>query len=257
MSVPEVVVHRDPLSLADAVAARLVTHIVEAQAARDVAHVVITGGGIGTAVLSSVGTSPARDAVDWSRVHVWWGDERFLPTGDPDRNETLAREALLDVVPVRHVHAVPGPDRVDTVLVSAQAYAEELARYAEPEAGTRVPGFDVLLLGVGEDAHVASLFPGSPGLQESERTVVPVTGSPKPPPVRVSLTVPAICAACEVWLVAAGGGKAPAVRLALDERAGAAQVPAAAVRGRRRTLWFLDEEAAAQLPPGLEPRASP
>src|ERR1700759_3301696 len=112
MSVPEVLVHRDATLLAQAVAARLVTRLVDAVAARSTASVVLTGGGIGTKILSELAAAPARDAVDWRRLDIWWGDERFLPAGDPDRNETGARSALLDHVdadPAR-VHPMPGPD---------------------------------------------------------------------------------------------------------------------------------------------------
>jgi 6-phosphogluconolactonase/Glucosamine-6-phosphate isomerase/deaminase len=100
MSVPEVIVHRDASLLAQAVAARLVTRLVDAVAARGTASVVLTGGGIGTRVLAEAAATPARDAVDWRHLDIWWGDERFLPTGDPERNETGARSALLDHVDV-------------------------------------------------------------------------------------------------------------------------------------------------------------
>ena len=98
---PGVVVHRDKQLLADAAAARLVTALVDAQASRGRAHVVLTGGSMGSAILASLGRSPARDAIDWRQLDVWWGDERFLPAGDPERNETQARAALLDAVPPR------------------------------------------------------------------------------------------------------------------------------------------------------------
>src|SRR5690606_8345376 len=96
MTQPIVVVHRDATVLADAVAARLITRLVDVQAARDSASVVLTGGGVGVATLAAIAESPARAAVDWSRLDVWWGDERYLPPGHADRNETQAREALLD-----------------------------------------------------------------------------------------------------------------------------------------------------------------
>ncbi len=110
-----------------------------------------------------------------------------------------------------------------------------------------MPAFDVLLLGVGPDGHVASLFPGLPGVNATDRTVVGVTGSPKPPPLRVSLTLPAIDAAREVWFVAAGAEKAEAIARALADGAVADEVPASAPHGRDRTLWLLDEAAAARL----------
>ncbi len=252
-STPEVVVHANAELLAQSVAARLVTRLVDVQASRGSASVVLTGGGIGTASLAALASAPARDAIDWSRLDIWWGDERFLPTGHPERNETGARQALLDHVPVdpTRVHPMPasdGPDG-DDVEAAARRYAAELAAARRPEDHGPVPSFDVLLLGVGPDCHVASLFPGLPAVYD-ERPVVAVHGAPKPPPTRISLTFPAIQAAREVWLLVAGEEKAPAVRLALSG-AGHVQVPAAGARGRQRTLWLLDQAAAAQLPSDL------
>lgn len=257
MSAPTVVTHRDPTLLARAVAARLVTRLVDVQSAGGEASLVLTGGGIGIACLAELRDSPARDAVDWTLVDVWWGDERFLPTGDPERNETQARAALLDHVDLdpERVHPVPSADAVPDPETAAERYAAELLRAARPEDHGPVPQFDVLLLGMGPDGHTASLFPESPSVYD-ERPVVGVRGAPKPPPNRVSLTLAAINAARDVWIVVAGEDKAPAVSLALSG-AGPLQVPAAGVRGRQRTLWVLDAAAAAKLPAGLNRIASP
>ncbi|HEY8371602.1 MAG TPA: 6-phosphogluconolactonase [Pseudonocardiaceae bacterium] len=251
MSRPQVVVHSTPELLAAAVAARLVTKLVDVQAARGSASLVLTGGRTGVAVLEQLRATPARDAVDWSRVDLYWGDERFLPAGHPDRNETQAREALLDHVQVdpERVHPMaPSDGRFgDDPEAAAAAYAELLARAARPEDHGPVPAFDVCLLGVGEEGHTASIFPTSPAVYETERTVVAVRGCPKPPPTRVSLTLPAIRASSEVWLLTTGAAKAAAVAMALGG-AGEVQVPAAGARGRRRTLWLLDRAAAAKVP---------
>jgi 6-phosphogluconolactonase len=258
VSVPEVVVHRDAVVLAEAIAARLVTRLVDAQASQGHAHLVITGGTIGTALLASVRDSTARDAVDWAHLDVWWGDERFVPDGDPDRNEDGARAALLDHVPIpaAQVHPIPGSSAASTPEEAADLYAKALAGGLDADSRTGLPAFDVLLLGIGPDAHVASLFPENPAVHETEHTAVAVHGSPKPPPTRVSLTFRAIRSAHEVWIVAAGAEKATAVRLALDSHAGPLQVPASAARGQRRTLFLIDEAAASQLPKGLDRIAS-
>jgi 6-phosphogluconolactonase len=260
VSAPQLVVHRDKELMAQAAAARLITKIVDAQAARGSASVVLTGGRNGNALLAALGTSPARDAIDWPRLDLWWGDERFLPEGDPERNITQAREALLDSVPVdpKRVHAMPASDGVygSDVDAAAAAYAAELAAAAGPEDHGPVPSFDVLTLGVGPDTHVASLFPELPAVRETDRTVVGVHGAPKPPPTRISLTLPAIRSAREVWLLAAGEDKAKAVAIGLSG-AGEVQAPAAGARGRSRTLWLLDAAAASQLPRDLYPPASP
>ncbi|MFF0476014.1 6-phosphogluconolactonase [Streptomyces sp. NPDC004284] len=259
MSAPQLVVHRDKELMAEAAAARLITRIVDAQAARGSASVVLTGGRNGNGLLAALGSAPARDAIDWSRLDLWWGDERFLPEGDPERNVTQAREALLDRVPLdpARVHAMPASDGPygGDVDAAAAAYAAELAAAAGPGDHGGVPTFDVLMLGVGPDTHVASLFPESPAVRETERTVVGVHGAPKPPPVRVSLTLPAIRAAKEVWLLAAGEDKAKAAAIALSG-AGEVQAPAAGAHGRSRTLWLLDAAAASELPRSLYPPAS-
>lgn len=259
MSPPTVLVHRDATVLAKAVAARLVTRLVDVQSARGTGSVVLTGGGVGTAVLRELAASGAREAIDWRNLDVWWGDERFLPSGHPERNETSARAALLDHVDVdpARVHPMPASDGPagDDPEAAAGLYAAELRTCARPEDHGPVPSFDVLMLGIGPDGHVASLFPGMPALYD-ERPVVAVRGAPKPPPTRISLTLPSIQAAKEVWLIAAGEEKARAVRLGLSD-AGPVQVPAAGARGRQRTLFLLDRAAASQLPPGIERIASP
>ncbi|WP_407317917.1 6-phosphogluconolactonase [Isoptericola halotolerans] len=251
MSTRLVVVHPDASVLAEAAAARLLTRVLDVQSVRSPVHVVLTGGTVGIKTLAAVAASPLRTAVDWSGVHLWWGDERFLPAGDPDRNETQAREALIDDLvassglPERHVHAVPahgaGPGEATTPEEAAAAYADELASFA-PD-GRDVPPFDVLLLGMGPDGHVASLFPEHPALGASG-TVVGVHGSPKPPPERVSLTFAAIGAAREVWVVAAGAEKAAQTAAALSDGP-VTQVPAVRAVGHDRTLWLLDAAAAA------------
>ncbi|MEV8631076.1 6-phosphogluconolactonase [Streptosporangium sp. NPDC051023] len=257
MSVPSVIIHRDADVLAKAVAARLITGLVDVQSGKGSASVVLTGGTVGIATLAEIAASPAHDAVDWRHLDIWWGDERFLPSGDPERNETGARQALLDHVDVdpARVHVMRGPDSGMTAEESADAYAEELRQASRPEDHGPAPSFDILLLGMGPDGHVASLFPGQPALYDT-RPVVAVHGSPKPPPTRISLTLPVIQAAREVWVVAAGVEKAGAVRLALAD-SGPMQVPAAGARGRQRTLFLLDKAAASKIPASLGRISSP
>lgn len=252
MTVREVVVHPDAPLLASAVAARLLTRLLDVQSVRSPAHLVVTGGTIGTAVLEAVAASPLRDTIDWCGVHVWWGDERFLPDGDAERNETLARRALLDplgaALPAGNVHPIAprGAPGIGSPEDAAAAYARELALFAGPAGPAAVPAFDVLLLGMGPDGHVASLFPEHPALAVGGVSTIGVHGAPKPPAERVSLTFDAIRAAQEVWLVAAGAGKALAVAAALSG-APVHERPAAGAVGRQRTLWLLD--AAAATPP--------
>jgi 6-phosphogluconolactonase len=253
-----VAVHRSADLLAAAVSARIVTSLVDAQAAGRVPSWVLTGGTIADRVHRSLAESPARDAVEWSQVELWWGDERFLPSGSSDRNETQARAALLDKLPVdeARVHPMPASDAFgDDPDAAAEEYRIQLSAAAQPEDHGPTPVFDLVMLGVGPDGHVASLFPELPALYD-ERPVAAVRGAPKPPPTRLTLTLPSLCRAREVWFVVSGADKAPAVRMAISG-AGAVQVPAAGPRGLHRTLWLLDSEAAAELPPTLPRLASP
>lgn len=258
MSTPTVVVHANADNLAGAVAARLLTHLVDVQSAGRGARVVLTGGTIADRMHRAVACSAATSAVDWRAVEVWWGDERFVPADDPDRNDRQARSALLDSLPLDpvHVHAMPAWDESASDPDDAAArYAAELTAAAGPGDNDGIPTFDVLMLGVGPDGHVASLFPGSPALYD-ERAVVGVRGAPKPPPVRLSLSMPTLRHAREVWFLVAGEDKARAVNLGLSG-AGPIQVPAAGIKGIQSTTWLLDRAAAAALPPGLARIASP
>jgi 6-phosphogluconolactonase len=242
---PEVVVEESATALADRVADRAVATLSAALGERGVAHLLITGGGILEKVLAALA---ARKPIDWSQVHVWWGDERYVPADSADRNDVPAQAALLDQVAVdpAKVHRMPASDAGfgEDVEAAAASYAAELAEAAD---GAEVPTFDLVLLGVGPDGHCASLFPGHPALHESAASVVAVHDSPKPPPTRLSLTFPALDAANEIWFVASGDGKADAVSRALGG-ADFTEVPSARPRGRERTLWLLDRDAAAKLP---------
>lgn len=254
----EVIVHPDAESLAASVAARLITAIIDAQAERGEAGVVLTGGGMGGRSQQAVAGNPAQRAVDWRKVDFYWGDERFLPIGDPERNETQARAAFLDGIgadPAR-IHAMPASDGAwgDDAEAAAGGHAAELAGIAETQ-GLQLPRFDVLMLGVGPDAHVASLFPEHSQTAITEATVVAVHDSPKPPPTRLSFTFPLIRSAQEVWLVAAGAEKSAALAQALATTADPRRYPAAGAVGRRRTLALVDESAAADLPVAMRHRS--
>ncbi|WP_068398124.1 6-phosphogluconolactonase [Kribbia dieselivorans] len=238
------VVHPDKAALSAAVGARLLTAILDAQAERGVAQLVLTGGSMGAASLAALRTQPGASAIDWARVDLWWGDERVLPGGDPERNEVQAREALIDHVPVdpARVH-VMAPAPVGATADAEQAASDYAAELGRAGYGTGdAPFFDVVMLGVGPDGHVASLFPGHPQ-QQAAGLVVAVHDSPKPPPTRVSLTFEALRNTRQVWFLVSGNDKAEAVRLGLDgadpERSSAAQV-----RGREATCWLVDAAAA-------------
>lgn len=229
-----IVVHGGRGALIDSTADRLVALLARLNSAQGRATLAVTGGSVGIELLAAL----VGREVDWQRVHITWSDERFVAADSPDRNAQQAREALLDRVPIpaANLHELPAAGSVPL------AAAAEAATATLSELGK----IDLTLLGMGPDAHVASLFPGRPGVREAGIGVIAVHDSPKPPPERLSFTLAAISASDRVWLIVAGADKAEAVALA---HSGAAPdvAPAAAARGRLETLWLLDAEAAALL----------
>ena len=244
MTEPQVMLSENASSLATDTAQRALGVLDAAIRQRGEAHLVVTGGGI---LESTLAAMAQPDAIQWSRVHAWWGDERYVPANSDERNDRPAMSLLFDKVPVdpAHVHRMPASDAGfgDDAEAAADSYAAELAGAAD---GPDVPAFDVVLLGVGPDGHCASLFPGHPGTRVTDASVIAVHDSPKPPPTRLSLTFPALDAGRQVWFVVSGEGKADAVARALG---GAAreEVPSAGPRGRDATLWLVDREAASKL----------
>lgn len=245
-----VLVHPDKEALTASVAARFLTKTIDILDDQGHANIALTGGTMGIAVLEAVNASPARDTIDWSKVHFWWGDERFVPRNDPDRNELQAREALLDhiAVPPENVHSFPSSDEIPDIDEAASVYSAELAAFGHE--GWPVPKFDITFLGVGPDGHIASLFPDRAGIREDKASVIAERDSPKPPPARLSLTRPVINSSDRIWLVLAGSDKASALGLAL---AGASytEVPVAGAKGRKRTVFFVDKDAAVDVPENL------
>ncbi|MDG4668964.1 6-phosphogluconolactonase [Mycobacterium sp. 236(2023)] len=237
--------YSDTAALVAAAGDRLVGVITTAIEARNEATIVLTGGGTGIGLLKRVGERSGE--IDWSKVHIYWGDERFVPADDDERNEKQAREALLDHVgiPEENVHVMAASDGEfgDDLDAAAEGYAQLLE---ETFVGATTE-FDVHLLGMGGEGHINSLFPHTAAVQETERLVVGVTDSPKPPPRRITLTLPAIARSREVWLVVSGEAKADAVAAAIGG-AKPVDVPAAGATGSEATVWLLDEEAASKLP---------
>ncbi|MET0822662.1 MAG: 6-phosphogluconolactonase [Aeromicrobium sp.] len=226
----------DADSLAGAIAQRIVDRLAQVQQSGRTPSIVLTGGTIAIAAYERI--QPGD--VDWTDVDVYWGDERFVPAGHADRNDQQARDAFLTRlgVPAACLHTMPAADEgFPSIGAAADAHASVLPD--EP--------FDLVLLGVGPDGHIASLFPGFAQLHETERRVVGVEGSPKPPPERISLTLPSINHARSVWLLVSGDGKAEAVARALGDGT-LDDTPARGARGTDETVWLLDEAAASRLP---------
>jgi 6-phosphogluconolactonase len=244
MTGPEILLHTGPDEVAEALAARLMARLTEIQRDFRVPQVALTGGRIATRAYSRLGDEGPNSAVDWSRVELWWGDERFVPADNPDRNAKQALDVLAKPLELSgdRIHEMPASDGGLDLDEAAEAYARELDDVV----------FDICLLGMGPDGHVASIFPEHPS-SYAEDEVIPVRASPKPPPERLSLTLPVINRSHEVWFVVSGADKAAAVKMALLG-AGPVQVPAAGVAGAERTLWLIDRDAAAELPADLQQR---
>ena len=244
MPEPRIEVHETAEDLATAVAGELLARVADAQAAGHVPHLGLTGGTIAHKIHRELTrlTEDSETEADWSKVVFWWGDERFVEPASPDRNERQAREAFLDQVDVdpANVHPMPSTESDDSAEAGAAAYGEEMRAH-----GSGL--FEVLMLGVGPDAHVASLFPGHPGVDARDAIAIAVHDSPKPPPDRISLTLECLNRAKAVWFVASGAEKADAVALALAEGTDVHAAPAAGVSGQDETIWFLDRAAASRL----------
>jgi len=241
----EVVVYPDAELLIGDVVDRLIIELVEHQARASIVHIGVTGGGMGQVLWPALAGRPGSTDVAWAGVHVWFSDERFVPSGDPDRNDGAVLAVAEDLgLPVANIHSVLGPDSVLDVASAARHYETELAAWAQPDAPVDAPVCCVSLLGIGPDGHVASLFPGFRA--DESATVVPIIDSPKPPPQRVSFTRATLRNCDQLWFMASGEAKADAVARALSGD-DPVRTPAAGVHGRSRTLWFVDEALARRL----------
>ncbi len=239
----EVLFHLSADDVAEALSTRLSARLAELQRDFQTPQLCLTGGRIATKAYQRLAEDGHRSAVDWSRVDLWWGDERFVPADDEDRNDKQALDLLrpaLGLAPER-IHRMPASDGGLDLDAAAEAYARELGSTT----------FDICLLGMGPDGHVASIFPEHPSAYAAG-TVIAVRSSPKPPPLRTSLTLASINTSREVWFCVSGEDKAAALTMTLLG-AGPVQLPAAGVAGTQRTLWLVDKAAASQLPADLIP----
>lgn len=233
---PEVEVFTDAPALVRVAAERVVRAAEEAVDRRGRFTIALSGGSTPRPLYDLLG-GPFRERVPWERTEIYFGDERCVPPAHPDSNFAAARQALLGYVPLARVHRIEGelpPER-------AAANYDATLRAAFPD--DLAPTFDVVLLGVGPDGHTASLFPGSPALEERERwaVAVPAPSTVAPHVPRVTVTLPPIERAREVWFLAAGADKRDVLRRLLDGDGG--DLPAARVHGALRTSWLLDRAA--------------
>lgn len=231
----EVLIVADEAALAQKGAERVSAILREVGRLREFCSFVLAGGHTPAPVYQALALQPE---VPWAYVRIFWGDERAVPPDDPLSNFRMAQKSLLEAVPVpsAQVYRIRGEDPIEEAAAGYQALLQRVFGGA--------PRFDVVLLGVGEDGHVASLFPGHPALEETRRLVVPVEGERITPP-RVSLTLTALNGAERILLLVAGSRKAEAVRLAFA--GGPASLPVQQVRPRGSLVWILDRAAASKL----------
>ncbi|MEN9752463.1 MAG: hypothetical protein RL670_154 [Actinomycetota bacterium] len=231
--------YADLPATAEAIAEALLTRLAELLGQQREVHLAVTGGTLGIALLAATAKNAKLKTVDWSRVNVWWGDERFVAADSADRNDGQAIRALFHLLPQAKLHQMPADDGLPLEFATV-----EFLNYAAEFAVDGAIPFDITLLGMGPDGHVASLFPDRP-IPPAEMPVVPVHDSPKPPPQRISFNYGALNASDEIWFVVAGADKAEAVAVA--HSAEKAKLPAGRVLGKSKTIWFLDEAAASLL----------
>jgi 6-phosphogluconolactonase len=234
MSELETVITKDRKSLVSTAAEMISIRLSSfAKEDREI-HIAITGGTVGTLVLEAIGKLTKNE--DLSKFHIWWVDERFVSEQSSDRNELQARAAWLSGSSIKEQNVHPFPaEESGSVDDAAKSFAKQIEKYS--------PSFDLVLLGMGEDGHVASLFPGSIGVEVGNWVVIE-KGSPKPPQQRLSLSLQAINGAKEVLFLVSGEEKAHAVSNALS---GVGNLPASSVSGTDRTTWLIDEAAASEI----------
>jgi 6-phosphogluconolactonase len=233
----EVFIAETPDDLAREAATRILEVAALAIADHGRFSVALSGGSTPRKLYGLLGQAPFSQMVDWKGVYVFFADERFVPPDHPDSTLLLARETLLDQVPIPPGNVYAVPTEGDTPENCAAAYAESLKSFF----GANLPRFDLILLGMGPDGHTASLFPGRPDLPGS---VAAIFDSPKPPPVRITLTLEAINNAADIWFLVTGADKADTVRAVFD--GSGADLPAARVVPTDGGLvWMMDRAAGA------------
>jgi len=233
----------DVSAVAQAAADAFIEFLTETLEKQAEVHVSITGGTAGIKTLEAIGDHERIGDVDWSRVHIWWGDERFVDGDSADRNAVQAYDGFLAKLPLAtdKVHVFPAADEIPDLVAAAANFAKHVAKLADRDGF--IP-FDLTLLGMGPDGHVASLFP-----EKAEPTpgtsIFAEHDSPKPPPQRLSFTYEAINRSKQIWFLIAGSDKAAAAAVPFSESP--TTLPVGRVAGIERTIWFIDQAAAAHI----------
>lgn len=228
----------DAQQVAGAAADAFIKRVSELLESQDEVHVQITGGSVGIATLASIAAHPELDSVDFGRVHIWWGDERYVAGDSPDRNSGQADRALLSKIklPAANRHEFPNSDSGWSLDEAASQFAKHFNEIA--------PQFDIAFVGMGPDGHVCSLFPGSP-IPAAGAVVHAEHDSPKPPPQRLTFTYQVMNSVTEIWFVVAGADKSSAVATAFS--AERESLPVGRIKGREKTIWFIDSTASTEI----------
>lgn len=238
---PQIKISDDADTLAGAVAEALIERLAEIQAEGRIPDVCLSGGTTAALVHRKVASSMNGLDVDWDEVNFWWGDERYVAASSEERNALHAHRDLLDPVeadPAR-VHEMPALDSGMELAEAALAYSTEVRNHGSG-------GFDIVMLGMGPDGHIASLFPGSDQVRDDDHIAVAVPDSPKPPSARISLTLGALNRARSVWFLVPGAGKAEAVAASLVGQ-DPLRTPASGVSGELETIWWLDKASSSSV----------
>jgi 6-phosphogluconolactonase len=232
----------DSEQLVNSVVTGIIKAISSELYAHDRADVVLTGGGVGTAVALHLIDVMPQTAVDWAKVHLWWGDERFVSFSSVERNDLPVVSSLAQMpLPRPALHRVGEPAREFSLSDAAAGYADDLEQmFAEKSESS---GFTVVLLGLGPDGHVASIFPRHPSV-DSQLVCLPVDDSPKLPAHRVSMSLETLGNSRHVWILASGAEKHDALDKLMTEGIEPAEIPARGVHGQESTIVWVDHQAA-------------
>ncbi len=240
---PDVRIHPSFEAMSEAAAERVVAILHAAIRQHDRFTIALSGGQTPRYLYELLATT-YRAAIPWRKVQLFWSDERYVQPDDAHSNYRMAKEALLDRIAIPSDNVHPMPTLLPSMEEAAEAYEETLMSYFPGQW----PRFDLLLLGMGPDGHVASLFPHHQVLEEEARVVAAVVSETADPPQRLTLTLPAINHAANIHFLVSGQGKAAAVRLAFAPGATIAAAPASGVKPVDGSLiWWMDEAAAAGL----------
>lgn len=223
---------KDADSLARGAAEEFVTRLSQLLAELPEVHIQLTGGTIGIATLAAIADREDAHLLEWSRVHVWWGDERFVESESSDRNAVQAKKAMLSKLPATNLHEFPASDEGMNLDEAANFFAAELA--------TLKPKFSLAFVGMGPDGHICSLFPGKAPIPQGA-LVIAEHDSPKPPQERLSFSYEAMNSVDEIWFVVAGADKQDAVSVAFGDEP--ESLPVGRVHGKAKTIWFVDQAA--------------